>query len=143
MKKVLVIAILLFGMVRLAWADFVDYWHVYYNYSLIDHTNEFVIKVEDVKPKDKLRIHYYRDRLQLLDKYLKVVDNSGNLVLLTNFGKETLPFNGDWKTMYLPVKVLLDYRKKTSRSSFEVYYQLGEDASKPDVQTLVLKVKLE
>ena len=56
MKKVLAIAILMFGMVRLAWADFVDYWHVYYNYILIDHAKEYVIKVEEVNLKDKLRM---------------------------------------------------------------------------------------
>ena len=118
MTRILIILISTIGFFSTTKADTIDYWHVYYNQTIIKKFNQFskgeiTLKIKDIKKTDSLTVKYFRNTPCGTCETRVEIEDSHQSVITTGQGIGT--FN--------PIKIsLFDLLVKADRNPIIVYY---------------------
>jgi hypothetical protein len=125
MKKAILL-IFMIGLVHVAYADAIVFYHVYYNDEKIKECNEFskdiviTLNIEKIQKTDTLTIRYFRDVLfEDCKENIEITDNSNSVIAIDTSEEDDIG---------IPLKIsvfdLLVHSLKTSneKSPFFAYY---------------------
>jgi hypothetical protein len=122
MKNLVLVISILFGQVHLVKADTISYCHVYYNNTRVGDYTEYAtnrtiaIKAADIKRADRIVVRYFRDT-PCYDcwSFLAIEDKKRRRIVLAKAKGTSNPIS-------FYVKDLLEQRKQSHKSSFEIFY---------------------
>jgi hypothetical protein len=120
--------------------DTIDYWHVYYNNTMIgdftqlSSSRKVNLNEKNIKPGDSIIVKYFRDTPCFDCSTLLVVGDESKRSVLTKCGKGTLT------PLSVHLAELLEFKKRNKNNSFfEIFYFEEGRAEK----MLLLIVKIE
>jgi hypothetical protein len=130
MKVVLLILFTLTGFCKTAFADTVDYWHVYYNGVKVKEfqqfkSNDVLIEAEIIKANDSLRVVLFRDT--------PCKDCQRTVMISTEAdGAKLFKVEGrlEGQGISFSLNDLLQYSRQAGKKSFKVVCSNGPDISK-------------
>lgn len=142
MKKFICFLLTIFDTAQMAKADTSDFWHVYYNETVIQECNQFsggqtiTIRSDSIKRNDSITVKYFHDFWCFDCPTFLIVKNEMQEIILLSKSK------GTFKPVSFALHDLAAFMQQYSNNSFEVFYYEGEIRDMAD-GILLFRIKLE
>ncbi len=139
MKKLPLILLSLFVFAPCVKCDTIDSWHVFYNKKMIgdfieySKSTEIIIRIADIQQNDSMTVEYFTDTPCPKCPTTLTVEDGTHEVVVESKGI------GTYNPASFKVRDLVEYKKKSGVSSFNVYYAEKSQTPKRIIFTLKLK----